>query len=343
MNHNMMNAIVIGAGRMGKAIGFDLERSGWKVRHVDSDPRTGAEVADVSKPTPALFRNAKVAVSAVPFFLNYGLAKAAVEAGVHFCDLGGNDAVVAREMTLDRAAARKGVCLVPDCGLAPGMVSFLVAYGVQGFKRVDDVRVRVGGLPLEPKPPLNYQLVFSTGGLINEYRGYCRTLRKGRPARSRAMTGIETLDFPSVGPLEAFHTSGGASTMPETFRGRVGNLDYKTIRFPGHCVQMRKILRMKDPARWIESNVPSTGPDQVLLRVEIEGDGRRWSLSLRDVERDGFSAMQRTTGFSASIVAQLIANGKAKRAGALFQERDFDPADYVRELQKRDFDLKISD
>ena len=327
---------------MGRAIGHDLARSGWQVRYVDADPKSGVEIADVAAPTPDLFRGADVAISAVPFTLNLGLAKAAVAAGVHFCDLGGNDAVVAKEMALDRAAAKKGVCLVPDCGLAPGMASFLVAWGLRDFKKPDRVRVRVGGLPLEPKPPLNYQMVFSMGGLINEYRGYGRTLRQGRLARARAMTGIEEVDFPPVGRLEAFHTSGGASTMPDTYRGRVGSLDYKTLRFPGHCVQMRKALKMKDPGAWVLEHVPPTGPDQVLVRIEIEGDGRRWRLNLRDVERDGFTAMQRTTGFSASIVAQLIAGGKAARAGALRQERDFSPGDFVAELGKRDFALEVN-
>ncbi len=116
-----MNAIVIGAGRIGRAIGHDLARAGWKVRYVDSQPQAGVEVVDVSRPTPELFRNEDVAISAVPFTLNLALAKAAIKAGVHFCDLGGNDAVVAQEIALDKAAAKKGVCLVPDCGLAPGM------------------------------------------------------------------------------------------------------------------------------------------------------------------------------------------------------------------------------
>jgi lysine 6-dehydrogenase len=328
---------------MGRAIGHDLARSGFGVRYVDSNPAAGVDMADVSRPTPSLFRGVEVAISAVPFGLNLALARAAVAAGVHFCDLGGNDGVVAQEMRLDKAAARKGVRLVPDCGLAPGMASFLVAWGLQGFKKPDRVRVRVGGLPLVPNSPLNYQMVFSMGGLINEYRGFCRTLRNGRRARVRAMTGIEEVEFPGVGRLEAFNTSGGASTMPDTYRGKVGALDYKTLRFPGHCVQMRRALRLKDPGAWVLRHVQPTGPDQVLVRVEIDGDGRRWTLTLRDVERDGFTAMQRTTGFSASIVAQLIAAGRAKRAGALRQERDFDPGEFVAELGKRGFDLRVED
>ncbi|HEY3225949.1 MAG TPA: saccharopine dehydrogenase C-terminal domain-containing protein, partial [Planctomycetota bacterium] len=247
------------------------------------------------------------------------------------------DAVVRRELTLDRSARRRGVCVVPDCGLAPGMASFLVAWGLTRFRKAGRVRIRVGGLPLDPKPPLNYQLVFATVGLINEYSGFCQVLRNGRPARVKAMTGLESLEFPEVGLLEAFHTSGGASTMPGTLCGRVGDLDYKTIRFPGHCERMRKVLRMKNPGAWVERHVPPTGPDQVLVRVSIEGEGRRWTLTLRDVARDGFSAMQRTTGFSASIVAQLVASGRTKRKGALLQERDFNPEDFVEELKRRGF------
>jgi saccharopine dehydrogenase-like NADP-dependent oxidoreductase len=104
---------------------------------------------------------------------------------------------------------------------------------------------------------------------------------------------------------------------------------------------MWKALRLKDPGAWVLKNVQPTGPDQVLVRVEIEGDGRTRALTLRDVERDGFTAMQRTTGFSASIVAQLIATGRSKRKGALRQERDFDPAAFVAELRKRNFDLRV--
>ncbi len=356
-----MDAIVIGAGRMGRAIALDLKRSGFGVRVVDQDPAAADRLArdlrveagrgDAAKPATLapLLAGADVAVSAVPYFLNYGLAREAVRAGTHFVDLGGNDAVVKRELGLDAAARRRGVCVVPDAGLAPGMVSFLAAWGVSRFTRADRVRIRVGGLPQRPVPPLNYQLVFSTEGLVNEYSGWCRVLKGGRLSRARALTGVEELDFPGIGRLEAFHTSGGASTLPLSYRGKVGELEYKTLRYPGHAAAVRELfarLGREGTKRHLDRTVPREGREMVLVLVEVEGRraGRNaaWRLSLVDRGRAGLSSMMRTTGFSASIVAQLVARGKAKRAGALLQERDFDPADYVRELRKRDFDLRVS-
>lgn len=341
---------------MGGAIVRDLIRSGFSVTLTDADEAAGTRVArklgarfvpgDASKPATLrpLLNEADAAVSAVPYFLNYPLACEAVRAGCHFVDLGGNDAVVERTMTLDAEARRRGVCVVPDCGLAPGMASFLVAWGLKRFDRAERVRIRVGGLPVRPVPPLNYQLVFSIHGLLNEYSGWCRVLRGGRLSKVRAMTGLEIVEFPGVGTLEAFNTSGGASTMPLTFAGKVSSLDYKTLRYPGHCARMRDLMRAHsrdDLARRLERTVPRTGPEMTLVRIDIEGRAkgcdRAWRLTLRDTGGDGLTSMMRTTGFPAAIVAALAARGRTRRKGALRQERDFDPADFVREVWKRGF------
>src|SRR5207247_2395834 len=134
------------------------------------------------------------------------------------------------------------VCIVPDCGLAPGMVGFLVALGIEEVGKPKRVKIRVGGLPQRPTGPLKYQVVFSIHGLINEYSHYGTTLRNGKLSKSKSMTGIEKVRFKGLGELEAFHTSGGSSTMPYTYEGKIRELDYKTLRYPGHCVKFRKLM-----------------------------------------------------------------------------------------------------
>ncbi len=225
--------LVLGAGRMGQAVAYDLARQPGTVSVViaDTDAQAlrrakkaaaSAKVriarADAARPASVLplLKAADAAVSAVPYRFNLGLARAAVAAGAHFCDLGGNDAIVRKELALDRAARRRGVTIVPDCGLAPGMASVVAAEGLRRFDRATAVHIRVGGLPLHPKPPMNYQLIFSVQGLINEYIEPCRALRGGRIAVLPPMQEVETLSFPApFGTLEAFTTSGGAPlSMP---------------------------------------------------------------------------------------------------------------------------------
>jgi lysine 6-dehydrogenase len=339
---------------MGRAIAADLQRNGFAVRVADSSAAAskslardlGCAAAEVDASTPAsvvpLMKGHDVALSAVPYFLNEGLAKAAVEAGCHFVDLGGNEDVVRKELALDKAARKKGVCLVPDCGLAPGMVSFLAAWGIADAVKPKRVKIRVGGLPQHPKPPLNYQIVFSIHGLINEYSGWCTTVKGGKLSKSRAMTGVERVEFEGLGALEAFHTSGGASTLPYTYAGKLRELEYKTLRYPGHCAAIRKLMKAmsrEELHAHLEKTVPSAGPDLVAVKVEVDD----WSVSLVDRAKDGLSAMMRTTGFSAAIVAQLVAKGRARRTGALIQERDFVPGEFVRELVNRGFALVEND
>src|SRR5204862_625335 len=131
--------------------------------------------------------------------------------------LGGDNDVVAAELALHAAARAKGVNVIPGCGLAPGMTAVLVAHAVARFDSVDEIHIRVGGLPLAPKPPLDYQLVFSVEGLINEYVERARVVRDGKVVEIESMTEVEELEFPQpFGKMEAFQTSGGTSTLPDT-------------------------------------------------------------------------------------------------------------------------------
>src|SRR5919206_209370 len=219
-----MRVLVLGAGRMGLGAAYDLAHNSEGVESV---------------------RGHDAAISCVTYFHNLSLARAAVEARTNFCDLGGNNTVVDAELALDSEARAAGVHVIPDCGLAPGMVSVLAAHGAARFSSLDELHIRVGGLPQDPRPPLDYQIVFSVEGLINEYVERARVIRGGRVVEVESMTELEALDFPApFGRMEAFQTSGGTSTLPETFAGRVRELDYKTIRYPGHCERFKLLVEL---------------------------------------------------------------------------------------------------
>jgi lysine 6-dehydrogenase len=308
-----------------------------------------------------LMRDHAAAISCVNYWLNEDLARAAIEAGTSFCDLGGNNSVVDAELALDGEARKAGINIVPDCGLAPGMVAVLAAHGALRFKNLDEIRIRVGGLPLRPEPPLDYQLVFSVEGLINEYVERARVVRGGKIMEIDSMTELETLEFSEpFGTMEAFQTSGGTSTLPESFRGRVRELDYKTIRYPGHCEKFKAMIDLGlcssdvisvdgvavAPRRVLGEllvrNLPADGPDVVLVRVEFHGDGKtlRYDIIDRFDETTGLSAMMRTTAFPASIVALMMARGQTTSKGALPQERCIPPDLFMGELAARKIEVK---
>ena len=300
----------------------------------------------------SLMRGHASAISCVNYWLNVDLARAAIDAGTNFCDLGGNNTVVDKELALDAEARAKGVNVIPDCGLAPGMTQVLVAHAVSRLESVDEIHIRVGGLPLNPKPPLDYQLVFSVEGLINEYIERARVLRGGKIVEIESMTEVEELEFPApFGRMEAFQTSGGTSTLPDTYLGRVRELDYKTIRYPGHAAKFKAMIDLglcsSEPVNGVVPrklfgellvrHLPHDEPDAVLVRVEVAGGGQRLRYDIIDRydEATGLSAMMRTTAFPASIVALMMARGQTTRKGAQPQERCIDAGMFVEELAKR--------
>jgi lysine 6-dehydrogenase len=251
-----MKLLVIGSGMMGSAAAYDMARTPQvaSIMLADNDVRRARDVAarvnritgekkvrateldaSDSKAAAKLMHGHDAALSAVPYFLNLGLAKAAIEARCHFADLGGNNTAVRQELALAEKAEKRGVAIAPDCGLSPGMASILGGeLGRRLGGRADALKLYVGGLPEKPMPPFHYQLVFSVEGLINEYVEPARILRKGKLTTIEALTEPEDFHMPGFAPLIAFHTSGGTSTLPETFEGRVGECFEKTLRYPGH-------------------------------------------------------------------------------------------------------------
>ncbi len=372
----MLKILVLGAGRMGLGAVYDLVRQPDVERVTVADAISGRaqRVAssagakavplklDVTEAGAAIdvMRGHDAVLSCVVYELNAQLANAAVEARVNFCDLGGNNNVVAAELALDADARRAGINIIPDCGLAPGMVAVLVAHAAARFDKLDAIHIRVGGLPQNPKPPLDYQLVFSVEGLINEYVEPARIIRNGRIATVASMTEVEEIEFPlPFGRLEAFQTSGGTSTLPDTFLGRVRELDYKTIRYRGHCERFKTMIDLglcsSEPVavdgvkfaprrvlgELLVRNLPADEPDVVLVRVEVSGGGRtlRYDIIDRYDTASGLSAMMRTTAFPASIVALMMARGQTTAKGALPQERCIPPDRFMRELAARQIEV----
>ncbi|MEO6390358.1 MAG: saccharopine dehydrogenase C-terminal domain-containing protein [Pyrinomonadaceae bacterium] len=380
-----MNILVLGAGRMGLGAVYDLAHNSPDVSAItvaDHDLGRAQAVAatvgsenvtavqvDVADFDAAvgLMSGHHATISAVNYWHNANLARAAVAAKVSFCDLGGNNTIVDQELALDAEAQAAGINIIPDCGLAPGMVSVLAAHGAARFTVVKSIKIRVGGLPQDPKPPLNYQIVFAVEGLINEYIERARVIRGGVVTEVDSMTELESLEFPApYGQMEAFQTSGGTSTLVDTFLGRVDELDYKTIRYPGHCDKFKTMLDLglaestpvviegvsvaprKVFGDCLVRHLPADEPDLVFVRLEFRGtmDGRetglRYDIIDKFDERTKLSAMMRTTSFPASIIAQMMARGDTLRRGATPQEVAIPPEQFVAELDRRNIKIEES-
>jgi len=375
-----MRMLVLGAGLQGSACAYDLlqrpevervtladlhpnrvaaflkKKKNKRLVTARLDARRGPQLAK-------LMRGHDAVMNALPYYFNYSVAKAAVAAGLHCADLGGNTEIVQKQKTLHKAAQKKGVSVIPDCGLAPGMVNIIAAEGIRRVGEAESVKIFVGGLPQQPEPPLNYQIVYSLEGALDYYTTSSWVLREGRPQRVDALSELEEVVFPSpVGTLEAFHTGGGISTMPWAYSGKVRTMEYKTLRYPGHVAIMRPIrelgLLALDPVKvkgvevvprdaFIAAVSPKltkpNGHDLVALRVEVQGrDGRRVAWQLLDYFDDatGISAMMRTTGYSLAITGVMQADGRISASGVFTPDEAVPFQPYVEELRRRGVEIK---
>ena len=373
-----MKMLVLGAGLQGCACAYDLLLNPAVTQVTIADIRPDNLPAWLTSEGGDRLRPVKLDVndlgavrkvmeghvsvmSAIPYYYNGPMAKVAVEAGCNFSDLGGNTEIVFEQKKLDAAARAKGVSVIPDCGLAPGMVNILAAEGIRRLDRTDEVKIYVGGLPQEPEPPLNYQIVYSLEGALDYYTTPSWVLRGGKPTQVDALSELESVDFPSpVGALEAFHTGGGISTMPFAWEGKIDRMEYKTLRYPGHVAVMRPIRELG-----LLENTPITvkgqqvvprdlfiaavhprlhkpkGKDLVALRVEVSGTKNgapaRTTFQLIDLydEKHGISAMMRTTGYSLSITGQMQADGRVAEKGVHTPDEAMPFRAYVDELARR--------
>ncbi|HYW13027.1 MAG TPA: saccharopine dehydrogenase C-terminal domain-containing protein [Longimicrobium sp.] len=372
-----MRMLVLGAGLQGSACAYDLLAytdhdvvlADLHVDHLPAflQPYLGNRLTAVRVDANdragirQLMEGISATMSAFPYYFNLGMTEAAVDAGSHFCDLGGNTQIVQDQKALAARAAAKGITVVPDCGLAPGMVNILAEHGITQLDQVQSVRIKVGGLPQKPEPPLNYQVVYSLEGALDYYTTLSWVLRDGKQTQVKALSEIEHLDFPGIGTLEAFHTAGGLSTMAQRYEGKVPMMEYKTLRYPGHA-EMMAVMRDIGLMGLEPVDVKGTkvvprdvfisivgprlkkdykeSPDQVALRVEAEGTDKgehvlyRYDLLDRYDADTGITAMMRTTGFSLAITGAMQAAGKVK-PGVWTPDEAMPPREYIAALAER--------
>lgn len=339
----MKRVLVLGAGKIGGAIVDLLGGSGdWVVTVADQkreflglipEDRAERTLVDVANPASLsrLAAGHDYLISALPFFLNPGVAQVARSVGAHYFDLTED---VATTRAVREVAAGAETAFVPQCGLAPGFISIAAYDLAKRFDRLREVRMRVGALPQFPVDTLKYNLTWSTDGLINEYCNPCEAIREGRLTEMLPLEGLESFSLDGV-DYEAFNTSGGLGTLCESLEGRVDRLDYKTVRYPGHRDVMKMLLedlRLRDRRELLkdvlERSVPITHQDVVLVFVTVSGwrDARLTQetyarkIYAHEVEGRLMSAIQLTTAAGVCAMVDLHAKGQLPRSGFIRQE-----------------------
>ncbi len=380
--------LILGAGRQGTAAAYDLGRFGDAHRITLADVHLevaqqaaerinrllGRDLAvgialDVrdSAALREAMQDADAALSAVPYFFNLEITRAAIETHTHLCDMGGNTEVVFQQLDLDEAARAAGVSIVPDCGMGPGLINTVGAYLIQQFDEAHAIRIYDGGLPQHPTPPWNYAATFHINGLTNEYDGTTVFLRDGDMVEVEGLTEHEVLHIEPLGELEAFVTTGGVSTAPYTFRDRVKTYQNKTLRYPGHYEWFRAYKALGlfglEPIRVGDQEVVPREVFHALLEPKIrvpdvkdvciihvvgEGirDGQPTTLTFDLVdyfdEETGFRAMERLTGWHCAIMLNFQAHGEVP-PGTHPQEVAIDPARVLDEVRRRGIAFRVTE
>ncbi len=340
----MTPLILLGAGKIGETITHLLRSTGdYALTVADQDPVRLAPIAALGATTvranladpevvAALIRGNTFALSACPFHLTPVIAAAAVDEGAHYFDLT-EDVESTRRVKSLAAGAR--TALVPQCGLAPGFISILAHAMTKKFDSLREVHMRVGALPVYPTNALKYNLTWSTDGLINEYCNSCEAIIDGSLRETLALEEVEAFSLDGIG-YEAFNTSGGLGTLCETLEGRVENLNYKTVRYPGHRDIVKMLVRdlrlgqrreiLKDI---LEASIPMTHQDVVLVFVTVSGmqNGRltqeSYAKKVYSSTLDGrlFSAIQITTAAGICAMVDLMREGALPDRGFVRQEQ----------------------
>ena len=379
---------VLGAGMQGTAAAYDLSRFADPARVILADASleqaaksaarvnglTGSTLCepcalDALDPTELcdLLCDVDVVLSCVPFWMHPRIAAVAVKSNTSMVDLGGNTTVTWETLGFDEAARGAGVTIVPDTGLAPGLVNSVGMFLVEGFDSTESVQLYCGVLPQHPQPPFNYKLTFNVEGLVTEYDHQAVALRDGAIVLIDTLSELETVEIAGLGQMEAFTTSGGTSTAPYSLQGRLQNYAYKTLRFPGHC---EKMLAFKDSGFWSSETIEVKGQsvrpldvfckvfgdrlariqdqDQCIVRgVGIGAVGgkrlrKQVDLHVLQDEATGFTAMEQTTGYAISIHAIAIANGQVPK-GAVRYENALTGTFFLAELAKRGITVAVSE
>lgn len=376
---------VLGGGRQGTAAAYDMAKFGDADSVVVGDLNLdaareaaqrintllGREIArgvqvDVTDEDQlvAVLTEIDSFLSAVPYWNNPFIAKAAIKAKASMCDLGGNTPLVFEQLKLSPEAEKAGISMIPDCGQVPGMGNSLAAYAIGLLDKPEDLLIWDGGIAQKPRPPFNYYLTFNIVGLTNEYYGTTNFIRDGKIVELPTFTEdeYETVQFPEpIGTLEAFVAGGGTSTAPWTYQGKLRTYQNKTLRYPGHFRQWKTLMDvglleeepvdlgngLKVSPRHLLHTIfepklarQAEDRDMVIVRIKCLGEkeGKRAEALVEVIdyfdENTGFTAMERTTGWHGSIVAILMAQGMTPR-GANPVEVAVTGDLFVREMKKR--------
>jgi len=368
---------VFGSGLMGSAVARDLVRSREveqvvvydidvnrlrSLARVESSEKLQVKRHDVRKSSETihLLRKFDVGVGALPHGLSEYAIESTLKAGVSFVDLIFGWRF--EQSRIHSKAQRKGITIVPACGLAPGLTNILAMDAADKMQRVDEVHIKVGGIPERPKPPLNYRIVFSFEAVLEEYLRKAKIVKNGRVTEVEALSGLEPVVFPPpIGRCECFYTD-GLSTLVQTMKG-VKEMDEKTIRWPGHVAQIRTLIECglleTDPVRIdgarirprqfvskILSDRISLGKekDLTLLRVDVSGrkNGSRVHHHYQMIDhydpKRNLTSMARTTALPCSVAAQMLGMARVETKGLVPPELAFRGAlrrEFMRELSNR--------
>lgn len=346
----MQDVLVLGAGKIGALLSGLLAESGdYRVQLCDSKPGAAAEVANAHGLDSIVAfdldasRKDKLAahvkahkpaavVSSLPYYCNVAVAEVAREQGLHYFDLTEDVAVTEAVRKLADGAT---TVFAPQCGLAPGFISIAANELIQHFDSLQSVKLRVGALPQHPNNVLKYSLTWSTDGVINEYGNLCKSIVDGNEVDVMPLEGLEEIEIDGT-LYEAFNTSGGLGSLGETYGENVSNMNYKTIRYPGHCDQMRllmnglKLNHDRDTLkRILENAVPQTLQDVVIIYAAVTGwqDGEFREENYvnkvypQQVAGRLWSAIQITTAAGISSVLDIVLSEPGKYQGFVAQEQ----------------------
>ena len=373
-----MKIVVLGAGLMGKEAARDLVKNPkvGKVFLADLNVAQAQQFADTlqtnkievlkldatdDQQLKIVMSKANVVVNALFYKFNEKVARTAIEVGVHSVDLGGHIGGITDEiLKLNPAAKAKGLTLIPDIGVAPGMVNILAGLGASKLDNVKSIKIYVGGIPVEKEPPLEYNVVFSLEGVFDHYTDPSHVVRNGVLREIPSLSEVEPFYFKGFSGLEAFHTSGGLSTLAQSYPG-VQTLEYKTVRYAGHAKKFQLLVdlgltrkdtevningqpvKVRDVLREVLQSKIALGnkQDVVLLRVVVKGERNEEAvtyeyemITYRNQENNE-TAMALATANSISVVAQLIGDGTIKERGVLPPEKVVPGEAYIREMKKR--------
>ena len=383
----MKRYAIIGSGRQGTAAAYDIIKFAYpesltiidvSIENLNKCKNlikklTGADINTIkldindSRALLEALKDVDIFLSSVPYPLNPYLTDIAIESKTSMVDLGGHTNNVIKQLKRTDDAKKAGITIVPDCGMGPGMNVSMALLSMEDFDKVDEVRVWDGGLPQSPKPPWNYNLFFNIQGLTNEYDGNAYFIRDGKVVEVPCFEDIENLTFSdAIGSLEAAVTSGGLSTMPWTFEGKIKLLENKTLRYPGHWSEMlayrqlglfdedeidfngSKISPREFYHSLLEPKIYNKNPEDVcIMRTQCIGElnGQKKTKNIECIEfydkETGFLAMEKWTGFHASMVMQHIIAGKVD-LGAHPIENAMQGLDFYNYAIQRGYDIKIN-